>query len=87
MFSKSSFMLVYIFRVSLVTIAQNYQILERVLNCIPPVLWCQKKHGMNRVNCHNVKTQPDLMWRVLRWQKPTQNIQKSNIHLLLLLHK
>ena len=50
MFSESSFMLVYIFRVSLVTIAQSYQILERVLNCLSPVLWCPKKHGMNRVN-------------------------------------
>ena len=35
--------------------------------------------------CRNVKTQPDLIWRVLWWQKPTQNIQKSSIHLLLLL--
>ena len=29
MFSESSFMLVYIFRVSLVSISQSYQILER----------------------------------------------------------
>ena len=36
---------------------------------------------------HNVKTQPDLIWRVLWWQKFTQNIQKSSIQLLLLLHK
>ena len=32
MFSESSFMAVYIFRVILVTIAQSYQILERALN-------------------------------------------------------
>ena len=37
--------------------------------------------------CHNVKRQPNLIWRVLWWQKPTQNIEKSNIHLLLLLHQ
>ena len=51
-FSETSFMLVYIFRVSLVAIAQSYQILERALNCLPPVLWCLKKHVMNRVNDH-----------------------------------
>ena len=35
-FSESSFMLVYIFQLSLVTIAQSYQILERALNFLPP---------------------------------------------------
>ena len=38
MFCECSFILVYIFRVSLVTITQSYQILEKVLNCLPPVL-------------------------------------------------
>ena len=45
MFSESSFMLLYIFRVSLVTT-------ERALNCLTPVLWYPKKHGVNRVNDH-----------------------------------
>ena len=63
MFSESSFMLVYIFRVSLVTIAQSYQILERVFNCLPPpVLWCQKKHGMNRVNDHLLSQCKNTAW-------------------------
>ena len=89
MFSESSFMLVYISRVSMVTIAQSYQILARALNSFPPVLWCPKKHGINRINDHllsQLKIQPDLVWRVLWWQKATQSIQKSNIRLLLLLY-
>ena len=62
MFSESSFVFVYLFRVSLVTTAQSYQNLERALNCLPPVLWCLKKHGMNRVNDHLLSQCKNTAW-------------------------
>ena len=36
--------------------------------------------GLIITYCHNVKTQPDLIWRALWWQKPIQKIPKSNIN-------
>ena len=75
MFSESSFVLVYIFRVSLVTMAQSYQILERALDCLP-VLWCPRKHGMNRVNDNLLSQCENTAWFNLEGSVMTKTYPK-----------